>query len=105
MNPVLHGFIYLAALVGVMSVGGMEAAFTMTLGTTIILFMQLDSEQKKINEILTNLAIPFFYSLVYDKYIYMKITRSNNELFNLLLTRLDSEFLFPWYNILCTSII
>ena len=47
MNPVLHGFIYLAALVGVMSVGGMEAAFTMTLGTTIILFMQLDSEQKK----------------------------------------------------------
>ena len=51
MNPVLHGFIYLAALVGVMSVGGMEAAFTMTLGTTIILFMQLDSEQKKTNEI------------------------------------------------------
>ena len=47
MNPVLHGFIYLVALVGVISVGGMEAAFTMTLGTTIILFMQLDSEQKK----------------------------------------------------------
>ena len=47
MNPLLHGFIYIAVLIGVMAFGGMAAALTMTLLTVIVLFMQLDSEQKK----------------------------------------------------------
>ena len=47
MNPLLHGFIYFAILIAVMAFGGMAAALTMTLLTVIVLFMQLDSEQKK----------------------------------------------------------